>query len=241
MKKIDKGKWMMILGVLLIIAGIGIHMQSRDGRQERKEDTGQDASTTQAQQEKQASMQTEPPQGETTEQEAEQSDKQETSNKDKSKDKTKAVPTDKWPYGNELYLERDEPMRVREFHNNREYYDAVVEQFTPYAGKDIAFYTTKMFPIELNEPNTEDGTVKVTSYDADTFKALMKYTRVDGIYAARDRIDFHFETTGEEAIWYFYDENVSEETSEYINHYYMVNIAPHWWWVEYGKSEAKRA
>ena len=232
MKKRDKGKWMMILGVLLIMAGIGIHMQSRDGRQERKEDTGQDTGTTQ--QEEQASIQTEPSQGDATEQEAEQSDKQEVSNKDKSKDKKKAVPENKWPYGNELYLERDEPMRVREFHNNREYYDAVVEQFIPYAGKDIAFYTTKMFPIELNEPNTEDGTVKVTSYDAATFKALMKYTRVGGIYARGDYIDFHFETLDEEAIWYFYDENVSEETSEYISHYYMVNIAPHWWWVEYG-------
>ncbi|MBO4997645.1 MAG: hypothetical protein J6D02_06555 [Lachnospira sp.] len=230
-KEIDKGKWMIVLGVLLILIGIGFHMQSGEDWHNR-EDAKQYGSTTQ--QEEQASARTESSQENTTEQKMEQSTKQDISNRDESKDKTKEVPTDKWPYGNEEYVDYDEPMRVREFHNNKEYYDAVVEQFAPYEGKDIAFYTTKMLPIELNDPNTEDGTVKVVSYDADTFKELMKYTRVDGIYAARDRIDFHFETTDDEAIYYFYDENISEENSEYINHYFMVNIAPHWWWVRFG-------
>ena len=230
MKKRDKGKWMIAIGVLLIVAGIGVHIHNKTDEQEEREDI----STTQAQQEEQASAQTEPSEEDATEQGMEQSDKQDNSNKGESKDKIKEIPTDKWPYGNEEYVDYDEPMRVREFHNNKEYYDAVVEQFAPYEGKDIAFYTTKMLPIELNDPNTEDGTVKVVSYDADTFKELMKYTRVDGIYAARDRIDFHFETTDDEAIYYFYDENISEENSEYINHYFMVNIAPHWWWVRFG-------
>lgn len=47
--------------------------------------------------------------------------------------------------------------------------------------------TDKMLPIELNaSPNKEEGFVEVTSYDVDDFKALMKYTRVDGIYVSGD-------------------------------------------------------
>ena len=234
MKKVKNiGKFMIILGILLVLTGLGLIMQSKTDSREKRKNIEQYADTTQTWQEE-ADIQTEYSQDAATEQVTDQSQKQDVSNTTEKKDKTVKVPKDKWPYGNERYLERDEPMRVREFHNNKEYYDAVVEQFAPYAGKDIAFYTHKMLPIELNNPNKEDGTVEVTSYDVDTFKALMKYTRVDGIYASGDVIEFHFETSNEEGIWYFYDdENASEEVSEY----YMVNIAPRWWWVEYEPGE----
>ena len=228
---------MIILGILLVLTGLGLIMQSKADKQIKKKNTEQYTSTTQAQQEG-VDTKTEYFQDAATEQVTNHSQKQDDSNTTDKKDKTDKVPKDKWPYGNERYLERDEPMRVREFHNNKEYYDAVVEQFTPYAGKDIAFYTDKVLPLEFDDhPNKEDGTVEVTSYDVDTFKALMKYTRVDGIYASGDVIEFLFETSHDEAIYYFYDEGVSEENNEYINHYYMVNIAPHWWWVEYGPGD----
>ena len=226
-------KCMIILGILLVLTGLGLIMQSKADKQIKKQDTEQYTSTTQTQQEG-AITKAEYSQDAATEQVTEQSQKQDDSNTAEKKDKTDKVPKDKWPYGNELYLDYDEPMRVREFHNNKEYYDAVVEQFSSYKGKDIAFYTDKVLPLEFDNPNTGDGTVDVTSYNIDLFKALMKYTRVTSIYATGDFVDFHFETTDDEAIWYFYDENISEETSEYINHNYMVNIAPHWWWVELG-------
>lgn len=35
-----------------------------------------------------------------------------------------------------------------------------------------------------------------------------------------------------EYLYYYYDENRSEETDEFLDDTHIVHVAPHWWWQE---------
>ena len=104
----------------MVITGLGLIMQSKMDKQIKKKDTDQYTSTTQAQKEETHT------QVNATEHVTEPLQKQDTLNMSSEKNKADKVSKDKWHYGNEKYMDYEEPMRVREFHNNREYYDAVV-------------------------------------------------------------------------------------------------------------------
>ncbi len=137
-----------------------------------------------------------------------------------------------WPCGNSHFKGQEEPVKVREFAIRKKYFDAVAEQFSQYEGKDISFFVVKDMVYD-SQSELNEGSVEV-HIDMQTVKELMKFYSIDAIGVNKDLIEFTIEDSEQYTILYFFDENASEETTEVISEWSMVNIAPHWWWYDMG-------
>lgn len=143
-----------------------------------------------------------------------------------------------WSLGNTFYQDWEEPKLVVEFAKYKEYYEQIAEQFLKYEGKNVDFYADKDM-LHFNECKNE-GSVKVNC-DNEKVKELLENGRIYSISVESDYIIFNTDISEKEIIMYFYDETLTyndplpSEKDDLISDYWMVDIAPHWWWKNYAR------
>ena len=139
----------------------------------------------------------------------------------------------KWPCGSKYYQDWEEPKKIIEFAKYKEYYEQIAQQFLGYEGKNVDFYVTDDM-LHFDECANE-GSVKV-SYDKELMLDLFEKSKINAINVYNDYIIFYKDVNDRERIMYLYDENLTyndsfpSEKDDLISGYWMVNIAPHWWW-----------
>lgn len=80
-----------------------------------------------------------------------------------------------------------------------------------------------------------EGSVKV-SCDNEKLRGLLEKGRIHSIRVGSDYIIFNTDISEKEMIMYFYDETLTyndplpSAKDDLISGYWMVDIAPHWWW-----------
>ena len=232
-----------IIGAVLVTIAVIILLITPVHKSEQADDNDDRTETTQElKDEKQSDTTTEYPE------EAEQATSQEqadsnTNSKPKLSSELPAHAINpevyKWPCGNERYQDREEPRQVTEFAKYKEYYEQIAEQFLEYEGKDVRFIADEdglYFDECINE-----GGIKVT-YDREILMNLLEKSKVESISVSNDYILFR-NTFDYNYIMYLYDETLTyndpfpSEKDDLISSYWMVNIAPHWWWEDLGPGD----
>lgn len=233
-----------IIGVLLVIIAVIMLLITPAHKDEQANDNKDITEVTQEiKDEKQSDTTTEHQEGENQKTSQEQADNN-TENKLQSNTEVSSHAINpevyKWPCGNKCFQDWDEPRQVTEFAKYKEYYEQIAQQFLEYEGKDVDFYATDDM-LYFDECKNE-GSVKV-SYDKEKLMELLEKSKIDAFTVCNDYIIFYNNFSYDNYIMYLYDETLTyndpfpSEKDDLISSYWMVNIAPHWWWEDLGPGD----
>ncbi|MBO4997602.1 MAG: hypothetical protein J6D02_06340 [Lachnospira sp.] len=124
-----------------------------------------------------------------------------------------------WPCGKESFQDMEEPEDVLYFAKNKDLFDAIVEEFSRYKGKDVDY----VFAISDGMFwESDDGNVSIKEYNKKYTKQLLEDEYINFVTVYDRGITFGIKENDLNDIIYSFNNDISP--------YNKVNIAPHWWW-----------